>query len=154
MKKNKNQLLLEHLETKIAPFKGVTEVIIPHTGWVKSIRTTLGMSLRQLANRMGVSPQSINEMEKREVSGTITLNTLRELAHSLDMQLVYGLTPKDESIEKMIERRAFEIAKEIVNRTHTTMTLEDQQNSEERINKAIAQKTEELLDEMPKYLWD
>jgi hypothetical protein len=34
------------------------------------------------------------------------------------------------------------------------MTLEDQQNSVARIEKAIAQKTFEIKSEMPKYLWD
>ena len=34
------------------------------------------------------------------------------------------------------------------------MALEDQQNTNERIAKAIAQKTEEIKTEMPKYLWD
>lgn len=34
------------------------------------------------------------------------------------------------------------------------MTLEDQQNSMERIEKAIAQKTVEIKFEMPKYLWE
>ncbi len=82
------------------------------------------------------------------------MNTLRELARGLDMRLVYGFVPNKGSIEEMIEQRAQEIAKEIVGRTHVTMTLEDQQNSKERITKAIAQKTEEIKSEMPKYLWD
>jgi len=34
------------------------------------------------------------------------------------------------------------------------MKLEDQQNSEQRIKKAIEQKTTEIKNEMPKYLWD
>jgi hypothetical protein len=34
------------------------------------------------------------------------------------------------------------------------MALEDQQNSKERIEQAIAQKTSEIKREMPKYLWD
>lgn len=34
------------------------------------------------------------------------------------------------------------------------MTLEDQQNSNQRINRAIGQKTEEIKYEMPRYLWD
>jgi hypothetical protein len=54
----------------------------------------------------------------------------------------------------MIEKRAKEFATEIVMRTNSTMTLEDQQNSKERIEKAIAQKTNEIKNEMPKYLWD
>jgi hypothetical protein len=54
----------------------------------------------------------------------------------------------------MIEKRAKELATEIVMRTHATMTLENQQNSKEHIEKAIAQKTAEIKFEMPKYLWD
>jgi hypothetical protein len=57
-------------------------------------------------------------------------------------------------LEKMIEVRAKELATEIVMRTNTTMTLEDQQNSKERIEQAIAQKTSEIKFDMPKYLWD
>jgi hypothetical protein len=47
-----------------------------------------------------------------------------------------------------------EIAKEIVLRTSNTMQLEDQENSKERIEKSIKNKTEEIKTEMPKYLWD
>jgi hypothetical protein len=55
----------------------------------------------------------------------------------------------------MIEKRAKEMATEIVvMRTNNTMTLEDQQNSKERIEEAIAQKTNEIKSEMPKYIWD
>ena len=154
MKDTKRALLIEQLDTKLSCFIEVDTVILPSAGWIKSIRTALKMSLRQLGDRMNVSPQSISDMEKREANGTITLNTLKELAVSLDMKLVYGLIPNKGSIDAMIEERALEVAKEIVGRTHVTMTLEDQQNSKERIQKAIAQKTEEIKYEMPKYLWD
>jgi hypothetical protein len=59
-----------------------------------------------------------------------------------------------ESLEQMIEKRARELATEIVIRTHATMTLEDQQNSKERIEQAIEQKTAEIKFEMPRYLWN
>lgn len=154
MKDAKRILLIEQLDSKLLCFKEVDEVVSPSTGWIKSIRTALKMSLRQLGNRMNLSPQSIGEMEKREANGTITLNTLKDLARALDMRLVYGFMPNKGSIEQMIEQRAQEIAREIVARTNITMTLEDQQNSKERIKKAIAQKTEEIKNEMPKYLWE
>ena len=70
------------------------------------------------------------------------------------MQLVYGFISKHESLNQMIEKRANELAKEIVLRTNNTMTLESQQNSVERIEQAIAEKTAEIKYEMPKYLWD
>jgi predicted DNA-binding mobile mystery protein A len=93
-------------------------------------------------------------MENREVAGTITLKTLRDVANAMDMQLVYGFVPKNKSLEQMIEKRAKQLATEIVMRTNNTMTLEDQQNSKERIEEAITQKTNEIKSEMPKYLWD
>ncbi|WP_329807180.1 mobile mystery protein A [Flavobacterium facile] len=154
MKDKKRILLIEQLDAKLSCFREVNDVVLPSSGWVKSIRTSLKMSLRQLGNRMNISPQGIGDMEKREANGTITINTLRDLARGLDMKLVYGFLPNKGSIEEMIEQRANEIAREIVGRTHVTMTLEDQQNSKERIEKAIKQKTEEIKYEMPKYLWD
>lgn len=154
MKDRKRMLLIEQLDVKLSPFYEVGSVAIPNSGWIKSIRTTLNMSLRQLAKRLNITSQSVSEMEKREANGSITMNTLRDLARGLDMQFVYGFVSNKGSIEEMIEQRAQEIAKEIVGRTHVTMTLEDQQNSNERIAKAIRQKKEEIKDELPKYLWD
>lgn len=154
MKNTKQQLLLEQTDKKIATLKPLQVLVTPPKGWVNAVRIALKMSLRQLGNRMNFSAQNIKQIEEREVNGTISINSLREVANALDMQLVYGFVSKHESLEQMIEKRAKELAVEIVMRTNTTMTLEDQQNSNERIQKAIAQKTAEIKHEMPKYLWD
>lgn len=154
MKNTKQQLLLEQTNKKIATLKPLQAVVPPPKGWVNMVRIALKMSLRQLGNRMNFSAQNIKQIEEREVNGTISINSLREVANALDMQFVYGFIPKTNSLEEMIEKRAKELAVEIVMRTNTTMTLEDQQNSNERIQKAIAQKTAEIKHEMPKYLWD
>ena len=63
------------------------------------------------------------------------------------------ITKKD-SLEMIIEKRANEIARAIVLRTSNTMRLEDQENSDERIEKAIKEKAKEIIDTIPKYLWD
>lgn len=154
MIKSKQQLLIDQIDQKMAIFKPLKEVIIPQTGWVNTFRTTLKMSLRQLGLRLNITSQSVKEIEQREVNQTITLKTLSEVANALDMRLVYGFVSKHASLEEMIEKRAQELATEIVLRTHTTMSLEDQQNSNERIKKAIEQKAAELQYEMPRYLWD
>jgi hypothetical protein len=70
------------------------------------------------------------------------------------MELVYGFVPKDGSLDILIERKAKELATKIVSRTSHTMKLEDQENTEERIQKAIAERTALLKHEMPKVLWD
>jgi predicted DNA-binding mobile mystery protein A len=154
MKNTKQQLLLEQTDKKLFVLKPLQALVTPSKGWVNAVRKALKMSLRQLGSRMSFSAQNIKQIEEREVNGTISINSLREVANAMDMRLVYGFVSKHESLEQMIEKRAKELAVEIVMRTHTTMTLEDQQNSNERIQKAIAQKTEEIKYEMPKYLWD
>jgi predicted DNA-binding mobile mystery protein A len=154
MKDTKQKLLIEQADTKLKMFKPLEIVIVPKNGWVNTIRTALKMSLRQLGNRMKITSQSVSEIEKREANGTITLKNLKEVANALDMKLVYGFVPKGDSIEKMIERRAREIATNIVLRTSNTMKLEDQENTKSRVQKNIKNKTEEIMDVMPKYLWD
>ena len=150
----KKSLQLQQLNSKMLGFASLKQVAMPPTGWIKAIRTAIGMSMQQLGNKLNVSKQGVMDIEKREKDGSITIKSLREIARVLDMQLVYGFVSKHESLEQMIEKRAKELATEIVMRTNNTMTLEDQQNSKERIEKAIAQKTNEIKSEMPKYLWD
>lgn len=154
MKNTKQQLILEQVDKKLKAFESLKDNKIPTNGWVKTVRTALKMSLRQLGNRMNFSAQNLRQLERREIAGTITLNSLRDVANAMDMQLVYGFVSKHESLEQMIEKRAAALATEIVMRTNNTMKLEDQQNSKERIEKAIVQKTAEIKHEMPKYLWD
>jgi len=150
----KNKLQLEQLESKIKVYVPITKVAVPPTGWIKAVRLGLGMTLQQLANRISVSKQSVLEMEQREKDGSISLKLLRDTARALDMELVYGFVPKDGSLDALIERKARELAIKIVKRTSNTMKLEDQENSESRIKKAIDERTALLKNEMPKILWD
>jgi predicted DNA-binding mobile mystery protein A len=147
-------LLLQQADKKLDHFKHLKSTVIPPKGWINIFRIALKMSLRQLGNRLRISPQSVKEIEVREANGTITLNSLRDVANAMDLKLVYGFVSKHESLEQMIEKRANELAIEIVMRTNATMTLEDQQNSRERIEQAVAHKTAEIKFEMPKFLWD
>ncbi|TCD27366.1 mobile mystery protein A [Pedobacter psychrodurus] len=150
----KKSLMLQQLSGKLLSFAALSRIAVPPSGWIKAIRNTLGMSMQQLANKLSISKQGVLDIEKREVDGSITIKSLRELGRVLDMELVYGFVPKDGSLEAMIEKKANELATKIVLRTSNTMKLEDQGNSKERIEKAIKERTEELKKEMPKILWD
>lgn len=150
----KQKLILEQIDRKIRQLKKVEDMTIPSSGWVYAVRLALAMSLRQLGNKMGITPQSVKEIEEREKSGTVSLNVLRQFGKCLDLKLVYGFIPKQESLNDMIEKRAVELAREIVNRTSISMELEDQENNPKRIQKAIIEKANEIKLEMPKYLWD
>jgi len=151
---SKQKLLLEQTDRKLQVFRSLEKISIPPLGWIHTIRLALKMSLRQLGNKLDMSAQSVKEIEAREANGSITIKSLSETAEALDMKFVYGFVSRHQSLEKMIEQRAYEMAKEIVLRTHKTMQLENQQNSKARIQKAIESRAGEIKNNMPKYLWD
>ena len=148
------KLQIEQLSKKLNPYKSADKVIRPSVGWVKTIRTSIGMSLEQLGNKLGITRQSTQSLEKREVDGSITIKALEQAAKALDMKFVYGFVPIEGSVEKLIEKNAKRLATEIVMRTSGNMKLEDQENSPKRIKNAIEERTKEIMEEMPKILWD
>ncbi len=151
---NTKRLQIHQLEKRIEKFAQCQDYPNPPTGWIRAIRTALGMTLEQLANKLSITKQSVRETELREMEGSITLKNLRETANALDMDLVYGLVPKERSLEKHIEKKARKLARNIVHRTSNNMKLEGQENTKERIQMAIKEHTEELIKEIPKSLWD
>ena len=149
-----NSLQLQQLNSKMLGFALLKQVAMPPTGWIKAIRTAIGMSMQQLGNKLNVSKQGVMDIEKRERDGSITIKSLREIARAMDMQLVYGFVPNDGSLDALIEKRATELATQIVMRTANTMKLEDQANSQKRIETAIKERAAAIKNEMPKILWD
>jgi predicted DNA-binding mobile mystery protein A len=150
----KKSLQIQQLNSKMLAYASLQKVTPPPTGWIKAIRNAIGMSMLQLGNRLSITKQSVQDIERREKDGSITIKALREAARALDMQLVYGFVPNDGSLELLIERKAKELATQIVMRTNNSMKLEDQENTKQRIEKAIQERTTIIKTEMPKTLWD
>lgn len=151
---SKKSLQIQQLNSKMLAYASLQKVAMPPTGWIKAIRTAVGMSMLQLGNKLSITKQSVQDIEKREKDGSVSIKALREAARALDMQLVYGFVPKDGSLELLIERKAKELATQIVLRTSNTMKLEDQENTKLRIEKAIQERATIIKNEMPKILWD
>ncbi len=151
---SKKSLQLQHLNSKMLAFAALKQVAMPPTGWIKAIRTALGMSMQQLGKKLNISKQGVMDIEKREKDGSITIKSLREVARAMDMQLVYGFVPNDGSLDALIKKRATELATQIVMRTANTMKLEDQANSKKRIEVAIKERANAIQNDMPKILWD
>ena len=147
-------LQLQQLNAKMHAFAALKNIAAPPTGWIKAVRLALGMSLDQLGRKLSITKQSTHAIEEREKDGSVTIKALREAANALDMHLVYGFVPKDGSLDALIDRKAKELAKQIVLGTSNTMKLEDQENSQERIKKAIEERAAAIKSEMPKTLWD
>ncbi|WP_127141588.1 mobile mystery protein A [Flagellimonas marinaquae] len=154
MARNKQRLLIEQLDEKLRPFHQAKTIIVPEKGWIHTIRTTLNMTMAQLGNKLNITRQGIKKMEDSEANGTLTLNSLKDVAHALDMQLVYAIVPKQESIDDLITEKAEKLAQKIVLRTNQNMKLENQSIGDDKLNKTIQDLSDELKRDMGKSLWD
>jgi predicted DNA-binding mobile mystery protein A len=125
----------------------------PFKGWIRSIREALGMSGRQLAERIQVEVSRIPEMEKAETHGNITLKSLRRAAEAMDCELVYAFIPKT-TLESNLRTQAEKAARSKLNPVAHTMRLEEQGLSAKEDGKQIAKMVEEWIKDPPHWLWD
>ncbi|MDR2937836.1 MAG: mobile mystery protein A [Prevotellaceae bacterium] len=154
MNTSQQKLLILQTDKKLHNFSLLKNAAAPPSGWIRTIRSALKMSLRQLGERMGIAAQSVQQMELREADGNITLNTLREMGKALNMTLVYGFVPNEGSLDKTIEKQAERLAQSVVQRTANNMRLEAQGNSQKRLKQAVQERTATIKNEMPRMLWD
>jgi len=66
------------------------------TSTIKSTRRASGMSVNDLARRLGVTPSAVSQLERSESGGTIKVNTLREALSAMgaDLRLTAGATSR------------------------------------------------------------
>jgi len=79
---------------------------MPRTGWVREIRTALGLSQSQLAARAGVSRATVQQMERAEGRRRITLASLDRLAHAMGCQVALAIVPKGGTLDDLRRRQA------------------------------------------------
>ena len=133
--------------------KSLKEVKVPSGGWIKTIRETLGMNIRQLAERTAVSSERIIKIESDELEEKLTMATLQKIATAMNCRFVYALVP-DEDLCKIIEREARRKATMQLNRISHTMTLEDQKTHDKELKEQVDILTEEYLRSNIKKVWD
>jgi len=152
--RNKNKLLIEHLDQKLKSFQKAETILVPDKGWINTIRTTLNMTMAQLGSKLNVTRQGIKGIEESEAKGSISINSLKEAGEALGLKFVYGFVPKDGTIDNLIKSRAEKLAKKIVLRTNQNMKLENQGISDKKIKQSIIDLATEIKREMRKSLWD
>lgn len=124
------------LDERLAALKPMDRFTVPPRGWIRAVREALGMSGVQLARRLGISPQSVDALEKSEAVGSVKLDTLRRAAEALDCTLVYALVPNG-SLEQTVRARARMLAVRDLGHVAHTMKLEAQGTGEADLEERI-----------------
>lgn len=69
--------------------------------WLRLVRQATGIPVEQLAQQLEVTKNEVFRLEKAEREGRIVLGTLKRAAEALGCELVYGLAPKEGSLEDL-----------------------------------------------------
>ncbi|MDB2414181.1 mobile mystery protein A [Rickettsiales bacterium] len=145
---------LKHLQIQTLD-RHIAEIRVcdrPSDGWIAAIRKSLGMSVRQLAERIGITQQSTARLETNETDDSITLKSLRKAAEALDCRVVYALIPNEGSLEVTIRKQAIKKASELVKDVDHTMQLEAQGVG--NVDAKIKELAEDLAKNPNSKLWD
>ena len=144
----------EQLDKRFAELRPwTTRVTRPPHGWLRAIRQALGMTTGQLAKRIHVTQPRINELEKAEVHGNITLHSLERAAEAMGCRVVYMLVP-EKPLSDMLHERAQAVAERQLLSVEQTMRLEAQEIESGKRRKADLQRLTETLLRRPARLWD
>jgi predicted DNA-binding mobile mystery protein A len=124
----------------------------PPQGWLRTVRNALGMSGAQLARKMGVTRARIAQAEQAELSGGVTLKSMRATAEAMGCRFVYAIVPPGR-IEGIIMAQARKKAMAIVGTASKHMALESQTLPNDKIAQEIERLTQEIAREMPPDFW-
>ncbi len=126
---------------------------LPIEGWIATARKALGMSVAQIARRLGVTRARISHAEKAELSGSVTLKTMRATAEAMGCRFVYAIVPVEGRVENVIAAQARRKAQALVGKASAHMALERQSLSDEKNRAEVEKIASELARTMPADFW-
>lgn len=95
MKTHKEQkIIIKQVSRKLEDLRPFKEYARGVPSWINYIRLGPGMSLSQLAQRVGVAQSSLSNSIKLEQEGRISIGKLNEIAEAMDCDLVYELVTR------------------------------------------------------------
>jgi|KBSSwiStaDraftv2_1062776.scaffolds.fasta_scaffold312319_2 predicted DNA-binding mobile mystery protein A len=157
MKTSRRSLISQRnlIEQKVRKWTELRGDGIPRSGWIKAVRGALGMSTRQLAERVGVDQSNITRLEEREPSGNITLERLARVAKAMNCRLIYAIVPDDRfsDLDAIVNERARVLAQQLVRRTEHSMRLEKQGAHDDDLTKDVDHLANELKSKMDSRIW-
>ena len=146
-------MTLSQLDRSVEALRVAKPPSIPRGGWIRAIREAIGMTSEQLAKRLHITRQAVNDAERREAADDMTLAQLRRFAAALECELVYALVPR-RPLREVVERRAEALAKNEVATVSHSMALEAQGTDVAVMPERLEQVKRYLLAQRWSRLWD
>jgi predicted DNA-binding mobile mystery protein A len=153
MKPKHVKLAREQLDATLGRLESLKKLVPPGKGWIRAIRDAIGMTGEQLAKRLNINKQRVSRIEHDEKLGKVKIETLRNVADAMDCVFVHAFVPR-KSLEQMVRDQAEVIAKKRMARSNQMMRLEKQELSETEKVKTMQTLIDEIVETMPKSLWD
>lgn len=153
MKPDQRALARRQLDKRLGPLRDSDALTRPPRGWIKSIREALGMTASQLARRLGVSQPRVTALEKGEIQGSLTLDSLEKAAQALDCRLVYALIPREPLVDTIAKRAHLKARRKLVLAGHS-MALEAQSVDPDTESEQLERLTRQLLEKGGSGLWE
>jgi len=153
MKPKYIKLAREQLDATLERLEPLKTLVPPAKGWIRAIRDAIGMTGEQLAKRLNTNKQRVSRIEHDEKLGKVKIETLRNVAKVMDCVFLYAFVPRD-SLDQTVREQAEVIAEKRMARSNQMMRLEKQELSKDEKNKALQNLIDEIIETMPKSLWD
>ena len=153
MRKPMHNIELRQLDDRVGKLREIRGVFQTRTGWIKTLRTALGMSGAQLGRRLGVSQPAVSQLEKAEMEGTISVENLRRAASALECDLLYALVPRH-SLQTTLVQQAHKAAAKMASRVSHSMDLEQQLVSDNETASQVQDLANELVANRSRLIWD
>lgn len=123
MTKRLSIIQLRQLEEKLEKFRQLSASDVPRDGWINSLRTAMGLTTEQLAERMGITRQAVLQLEVAERKQTASWTSLRKAADAMDCDVVFALIPRG-SLSQVLMRQGRRQAEKHVARISHSMKLD------------------------------
>ncbi|MBC8089383.1 MAG: mobile mystery protein A [Phycisphaerae bacterium] len=133
------------LDARLSPLRdNKNATAVPRGGWLRAVRKALGMSMDDVAERLGITRSSVARMESSEQRETIQLDTLRRVARAMDCELAYVLIPKA-SLEQTVKKQRNKAAQQLSDKVRVHMALEGQEARDPSLDQWRLDRAAELV---------
>lgn len=118
---------------------------------IAQIRTSLGMTQKQMAKRLGIKQPTYNVLEKNAERSE--LKTVEKILSVFNSHLLIVIAP-DESLEKIVLKQVEKKAVKILSRVYSNMAIEKQSPGKRKYNLRLKELIHEIKSNPDSSLWE